>query len=203
MAALDLSKAGDEPVAVKVQVEGGDFIICHLAKERPQSNLDLIFSEGEKIKFYTVGKGCVHLTGYSLPDETLGEEFDEELSDDESLDSVEFERLNTLTASNKRKNTETLKLTGKDAKKLKPDVKAPEPAKTQKIVDVDPKQLLQKKDNKAPDAQQKGKPQANQPQPKKDNKPQASTKSAQKGLEDSDEDDDDGKSVQRFESVST
>ena len=185
-------------VQVWVQVEGTDYLLCHLNKDTPQSNLDLIFSEGEKIKFYTNGPGKVHLTGYHLPDESLGDTFDDEdFSDEESVDSAEFEKLNT---SNKRKNTETLKLTGKDAKKLKADVKAPEPAKAQKIVDVDPKQLLQKKDNKAPDAQQKGKPQANQPQAKKDNKPQAGNKLAQKGLEDSEDDDDDGEFCSEFES---
>lgn len=191
MAALDLETAKG-PISLKVKINGSDFILCNLSKESPQSHLDLIFGEGEPIKFYTTGSGSVHLTGYSLPEDSLGDEFDEEFSDDESMDS-EIEKLNLLAANNKRKNTESLKLTGKDAKKLKTDAK-PEPAKVQKVIDVDPKQLLQKKDNKAPDAQQKGKQQANQPQPKKDNKPPTENKPAKKALEESDdEDDDDGK----------
>lgn len=196
MAVLDLSAgtSNTDNVQVNVNVEGSDFILCNLSKAHPQTNLDLIFAEGEKVKFYTTGNGNVHLTGYSMPDEGLGGEFDDEdFSDEESVDS-EFEKLGALAANNKRKNTEQLKLTGKDAKKLKPDVKAPEPAKAQKVIDVDPKQLLQKTDNKAPDAQQKAKPnQANQP--KKDNKPQAANNLAKKGLEEDSDDDDDGKSA--------
>ena len=187
MAVLDLNGLdANEAVSVNVQVEGSDFILCNLNKATSQAHLDLIFSEGEKIKFYTTGKGNVHLTGYTIPDENLDMLDDEEFSDDDvSVDDLDLNNLKL-----KRKSTETMKLTGKDAKKLKAnDGKAIEQAaKVQKVIDVDPKQLIQaKKENKPQDQQKNKQQQANQQQPK--NKAQAN-KLAVKGLEESDEDDD-------------
>ena len=191
MAVLDLKSADTETVSVHVQVETGEFILCNLTKAQPQVNLDLIFSEGEKIKFYTAGgKGNVHLTGYTMPEDDLGDIMeDEDFSDEESVDSAMAELINNA----KRKNTETLKLTGKDAKKLKTnDGKAVETAKAQqvaKIVDVDPKQLLnnnKKQDNKS---EQKKNPQQQQQANQQKNK--ANAKLATKNLEVDSESDDD------------
>jgi len=181
MAVLDLKTADNEPVSVNVQVENGEFILCNLTKSQPQVQLDLIFSEGEKIKFYTAGgKGNVHMTGYVMPEDDLADMMeDDEFSDEEvSIDSDLVEPV-----GGKRKNTETLKLAGKEAKKLKTNDKPVE--SKQKVVDVDPKQLLnsnKKQDNKV----EQKKPQQQASQQKK---PQPNAKLATKDLEvDSDDD---------------
>jgi len=182
MAVLDLkSVTNNEPVTLNVEVDGSDFILCNLNKNQSQSHLDLIFNEGEKIKFYSTGAGNIHLTGYTMPDEGLGDMLDDEEFSDED-ESVDLE----MDKSLKRKNTETIKLAGKDAKKMKVavEVKANGVVKPQqpKIVDVDPKQLIaQKKENKP---QQDQKQQKNKQAQKKD----LLTK---KSAEDSDDDDDD------------
>jgi len=181
MAVLDLKSNNEKPVTLMVQVEQGEFILCNLTKDNPQVSLDLLFSEGEKLKFYTEGgKGSVHLTGYVMPEVDDLFATDDEFSDDESIGSEALDHAQTNKLNAKRKNTETLKLTGKDAKKLKAnDGKAVETDKQAKIVDVDPKQLLDSKKKQDKPQQQKAKPQQN------------NAKMATKGLEvDSGSDDD-------------
>jgi len=196
MAVLDLKSANDEPVSVYVKVENGEFILCNLNKQRPQANLDLIFSVGEKIKFYTVGAGSVHLTGYTMPEDDLGDMMEDEFSDEESVDSdlADLDLIKT-NLNAKRKNTETLKLTGKDAKKLKTnDGKAVETVKqTQqpKIIDVDPKQLLAKKEgDKKPVVEQKKNAQQQQVKKDKANNSKLATKNLEVDDDDSEDDDD-------------
>lgn len=193
MATLDLKTANDEPVSLYAQVDGKDYLLANLnKKEHSNIHLDLIFSEGEKIKFYTAGNGNVHLTGYAMPDDDMPEL--ESDFDDEDLES-DSELINPLNA--KRKNTETLKLQGKDSKKLKTNegkaVEANAVAKqNSKIVDVDPKQLMQnnKKDQKKPAA-------ANQAQSQqKAKQPQAAKKN-----ESVDSEDDDDLSIDEDDSV--
>lgn len=191
MAVLDLETVtGSEAVSVNVQVEGGNFILCNLSKTNPQTNLDLIFSEGEKIKFFTTGKGNVHLTGYTMPDETLDDMLDEDFSEDESIDIDDLKKKEVGSDAIKRKNTETLKLTGKDAKKLKTNDTVS--VETSKVIDIDPKQIMEKKktDNK-PD-QQKNKQQANQQKNKQDNQQKNKVQLGKLGTKDSDSEDDDG-----------
>lgn len=68
MAALGFEPVTSEPVAVVVDVNKAQFVLCTLQADKiPQQTLNLNFTEGEEVSFSIEGDGEVHLTGYLLP----------------------------------------------------------------------------------------------------------------------------------------
>ena len=67
MAALGFQMPSESPVTVMVEVNKAQFALCTLQAGRiPQQPLDLNFTEGEEVTFFTEGNGDVHLTGKIL-----------------------------------------------------------------------------------------------------------------------------------------
>ena len=83
MAALDISSGNDKAtVQVMINVDGQEFILCHLSRNRnPQQALDLNFQGGDSLALYVDGQSPqpVHLTG-----------FYNEMDDDDDLDELEM-----------------------------------------------------------------------------------------------------------------
>lgn len=80
---------GNEVVQVWVNTDEANHLICSLDKKSPNVNLDLAFSEGEVVAFYSKGNGVVHLTGFLLPEEPeygYGDLDEEDLEDEEDED---------------------------------------------------------------------------------------------------------------------
>ncbi|XP_049937691.1 46 kDa FK506-binding nuclear protein [Schistocerca serialis cubense] len=87
MASLDVMHSENDLVSVNVNFQNAEFILCNLQKNKVfQTPLDLNFMAGDKIAFYTSGKGRVHLTGYLIDDDDdMGiEAEDEESEEDET-----------------------------------------------------------------------------------------------------------------------
>jgi len=91
-ATLDLQNSqvtDDDIVQVWVNTDDTNHLLCNLGKNASHVPLDLAFSEGETIAFFSKGQGTVHLTGFLLPEEPdydlggFGEEGDESVSEDE------------------------------------------------------------------------------------------------------------------------
>lgn len=67
-------------VQVWIQADDANHLLCNLDKQSSHASLDLAFSEGETIAFYSKGAGVVHLTGFLLLEDNeygldgLGEE---------------------------------------------------------------------------------------------------------------------------------
>lgn len=88
-ATLDLGSCGaDDENVVQVWVNSDEInhLICNLDRKTSHATLDLAFSEGETIAFFSKGPGQVHLTGYLIPEEPdyeglggYGEEEDESI----------------------------------------------------------------------------------------------------------------------------
>lgn len=83
MAALDISGGNDKAtVQVMINVDGQEFIVCHLSKNRnPQQTLDLNFQGGDSLALYVDGQSPqpVHLTG-----------FYNEMDDDDDMEGLEM-----------------------------------------------------------------------------------------------------------------
>lgn len=111
-AAMDTSTGDNEPCQVMVVVDGKNFLVCTLQKNKCiQVPLDLYFKTGNSIAFLANGHCNVHLTGYLDPDyeeEGSGEE-EEETEDEEVPDLVpiknkrKIEDNNDATANKKAK----------------------------------------------------------------------------------------------------
>ncbi|KAL4227672.1 hypothetical protein ACF0H5_013108 [Mactra antiquata] len=105
MAALQASSDSDshkgkDNVSVMIASQNSEYLLCNLnSRNATQQPLDLNFSQGEEVKFFTVGPGTVHLTGYIVDDDDLGM-FDE--GDDEEED--EEEEVPQLVPARKRKS---------------------------------------------------------------------------------------------------
>ncbi|CAH2049174.1 unnamed protein product, partial [Iphiclides podalirius] len=114
-AAMDISTGDNDPCQVMVVVDGKNFLVCTLQKNKCiQVPLDLYFKAGDSISFLTNGKCNVHLTGYLDP------EFEEEPSDDEEAEEEEEEAPALVPAKNKRKlENSTESTTNKKAKQAK------------------------------------------------------------------------------------
>ncbi|CAK1580887.1 unnamed protein product [Parnassius mnemosyne] len=116
-AAMDISTGDSDPCQVMVVVDGKNFLVCTLQKNKCiQVPLDLNFKSGDSISFLTNGKCNVHLTGY------LDLEFEEEASDEEeeSEEEEEEEAPALVPAKNKRKlENSTESPTNKKAKQNK------------------------------------------------------------------------------------
>ncbi|XP_068622591.1 46 kDa FK506-binding nuclear protein [Battus philenor] len=118
-AAMDISTGDNDACQVMVVVDGKNFLVCTLQKNRCiQVPLDLYFKVGDSVSFLTNGKCNVHLTGYLDP------EFEEEPSDDEEeAEEEEEEEVPALVpAKNKRKLENNAEPTA--SKKPKQDKKA-------------------------------------------------------------------------------
>ncbi|CAG9565992.1 unnamed protein product [Danaus chrysippus] len=111
-AAMDISTGDNDPCQVMVVVDGKNFLVCTLQKNRCiQVPLDLYFKAGDSLSFLTNGKCNVHLTGYLDP------EFEDEESDEEAEEEeVEDEE---APQANKRKLENGTE--GAVSKKAKPD----------------------------------------------------------------------------------
>ncbi|NP_001037356.1 45 kDa immunophilin FKBP45 [Bombyx mori] len=114
-AAMDTSTGDNEPCQVMVVVDGKNFLVCTLQKNKCiQVPLDLYFKTGDSIAFLTNGKCNVHLTGYLDP------EFEDEQSEDEE-EVEEEEEETSAPINNKRKLENNTNATA--SKKAKPDKK--------------------------------------------------------------------------------
>lgn len=83
-ATLDLGTVeNDVAVQVWLTTDESTHLLANVSKSQSHVPLDLAFSEGETIAFYSKGTGTVHLSGYLIPDEDdyggfgMGEEDDE------------------------------------------------------------------------------------------------------------------------------
>lgn len=93
-AALDLDSAQNSPVQVLISIDGRNYLVCTLIKDKIcQANLDLNFNAGAKVSFATNGPGHVHLTGYLIEDNELVME--EDSDDDVEEEEVVDERIST------------------------------------------------------------------------------------------------------------
>lgn len=134
-AAMDTSMGDGEPAQVMVVVDGKNFLICTLQKNKNiQVPLDLYFKTGDSISFLTNGKSNVHLTGYLDP------EFEDRLSSDDDEeneeDDEEEEDVPVLVpAKNKRKLEAPNNVSA--SKKVKPDKKAAKKAAAAESSDED------------------------------------------------------------------
>ncbi|XP_075979299.1 FK506-binding protein 39kD [Anticarsia gemmatalis] len=99
-AAMDISTGDTEPCQVMVVVDGKNFLVCTLQKNKNiQVPLDLYFKAGDSISFLTNGRCNVHLTGYLDPE--FEEDDLEEEEEDEEEDAEDVPAL--VPAKNKRK----------------------------------------------------------------------------------------------------
>ncbi|XP_073960595.1 46 kDa FK506-binding nuclear protein-like isoform X2 [Choristoneura fumiferana] len=119
-AAMDISTGDNDPCQVMVVVDGKNFLVCTLQKNKNiQVPLDLYFKSGDAISFLTNGKCNVHLTGYLDP------EFEEEEESSEGEEEAEDEKP-TLVAAAKRKLENSLDSEASKKQKNKKPVKAEE-----------------------------------------------------------------------------
>jgi len=79
-AAID--RSASEPSTLYIETEGFDKLaLCTLSWGRcEQARIELLFDQKRKVKFSSVGKGDIHLTGYVVPN------MDQEFSDDDLSD---------------------------------------------------------------------------------------------------------------------
>lgn len=87
-ATLDVASgdSGEEITQVWVQADDANHLLCNLDKQTSHVALDLAFSEGETIAFFSKGAGIVHLTGYLIPEDPDFDGFgmgEEEIEDEE------------------------------------------------------------------------------------------------------------------------
>lgn len=73
----------DDVVQVWVAADDANHLLCNLDKRSSHVGLDLSFSEGETIAFFSKGSGVVHLTGCLMPEDDEypfagGEELEDE-----------------------------------------------------------------------------------------------------------------------------
>lgn len=70
-ATLDLSTIDSDNSVIQVWVhtDESDHLLCNLSKQASQVPLDLAFTVGEVVAFYSKGSGTVHLNGYILPED--------------------------------------------------------------------------------------------------------------------------------------
>lgn len=90
-ATLDLKtlNANDSDGVVQVWLftDDADHLLANVSRQNSHVQLDLAFTEGETVAFYSKGSGTVHLSGYLLPDEEddfphMGDEEGEEEEDE-------------------------------------------------------------------------------------------------------------------------
>lgn len=82
LATIDSSEK-DAVVQVWLTTDESNHLLCNVSKQTSHVPLDLAFSEGETIAFYSKGTGTVHLSGFLMPDDDdfgygMGEEEEDE-----------------------------------------------------------------------------------------------------------------------------
>lgn len=84
-ATLDLStnNESDSVVQVWLNTDDTNHLLCNLNSQSSQVPLDLAFTEGESVAFYSKGNGTVHLSGYLMPDDEYGFQGGDEEEDDD------------------------------------------------------------------------------------------------------------------------
>lgn len=73
----------DDVVQVWVNIDDTDHLIANMSRPTSHVAMDLTFTEGESVAFYSKGAGTVHLSGYLMPDEDFGYGMGEEEEEDE------------------------------------------------------------------------------------------------------------------------
>ena len=63
------SGGDDDVVQVWLTTDDTNHLLCNVTKKSSHVPLDLAFSEGENIAFFSKGHGIVHLTGFLLPED--------------------------------------------------------------------------------------------------------------------------------------
>lgn len=87
-ATLDLktinANDSDGIVQVWLNTDDADHLLANVSRQNSHVSLDLAFTEGESVSFYSKGSGTVHLSGYLLVDEDDFGDFgaDEEAEDE-------------------------------------------------------------------------------------------------------------------------
>lgn len=87
-AALDFNTVNEKDGVVQVWLHTDDteHLLANVSRQNPQVILDLAFSEGETVAFYSKGNGTVHLSGYLIPE---ADDFDGFQIGDEEEDEEE------------------------------------------------------------------------------------------------------------------
>ncbi|CAH0399407.1 unnamed protein product [Chilo suppressalis] len=139
-AAMDISTGDNDPCQVMVVVDGKNFLVCTLQKNKTiQVPLDLYFKAGDAVAFLTNGKCNVHLTGYLDP------EFEEDVSEEEDAEEEEEEeQAPTLVAATKRKLENSNNKDAKKPKKEKAEKKKAAAASSDSDEDDEDEDQLQK-----------------------------------------------------------
>ncbi|XP_075681338.1 46 kDa FK506-binding nuclear protein-like [Dermatophagoides pteronyssinus] len=105
---IDLKKPETEQrVQVMMEQNKTKYLLCTLDSQKIiQTELDLIFTEGEEVTFFLNGEGTVHLTGYIM-DFDDDDEFDDEEDEDEEEEVVEMGKRKLLGNNSAVKKTKT------------------------------------------------------------------------------------------------
>lgn len=112
-AVLDLNTVNDNaPVQVWANIDDADHLIANFSKSSSQCLMDLTFTEGETVAFFTKGTGTVHLSGYLIPEDDDGfgalgmgeEEDDEEMESEQDELELASPSKKQLKANKDKKN---------------------------------------------------------------------------------------------------
>lgn len=72
-ATLDLKSISgndsDDVVQVWLYTDDSNHLLANVSRQQSHVQLDLAFTEGETVAFYSKGTGTVHLSGYLLPED--------------------------------------------------------------------------------------------------------------------------------------
>lgn len=92
-AVLDLGSVNpndsDAIVQIWLNTDDTDHLLANVSRQTSHVRLDLAFTEGETVSFYSKGHGTVHLSGYLIPDDddygemSFGDEDEEDEEDEE------------------------------------------------------------------------------------------------------------------------
>lgn len=63
------SNDSDAVVQVWLHTDEADHLLANVSRLQSHVQLDLAFTEGETVAFFSKGNGTVHLSGYLMPDE--------------------------------------------------------------------------------------------------------------------------------------
>lgn len=92
-ATLDLSTLNsndsDAIVQVWLHTDETDHLLANVSRQTSHVRLDLAFTEGETVAFYSKGNGTVHLSGYLIPDDDDFGDFPE-MGEEDELEEERF-----------------------------------------------------------------------------------------------------------------
>lgn len=72
---VSLPAKSKKVIQVYLSQAGNEFVIANLCHQTTQFALDIGFSKGEKVTFFTKGEGNVHLHGYFVPEDKDGNRY--------------------------------------------------------------------------------------------------------------------------------